>query len=263
MLKASDCVDHNKLWNVLEEMGIPDQLTCLPRKLHASQEATVRIGQGTTNWFQIGEGVYQGCILLDTLYLFNFHAEYITRNAGLDESQTGIKTAERNIINLRYADDTTLVAESEEELKNLLMKLKEDSEKADLKLNIQKTKIMASSQKIEGGKVEIETDFLFLGSKITVGSDCSQENKRCMLFGRKIMTNPDSMLKCRDITLPAKVSIGKAMVFPVVTYGRESWTIKKAECRRISAFKLWCWRTLESPLDSKESKPVDPKGNQP
>ena len=119
MLKASDCVDHKKLWNVLEEMGIPDQLTCLLRKLHASQEATVRIGQGTTNWFQIGEGVYQGYILLDTLYLFNFHAEYITRNAGLDESQTGIKTAGRNIINLRYADDTTLVAESEEELKSL------------------------------------------------------------------------------------------------------------------------------------------------
>ena len=140
--KAFDCVDHNKLWKILEEMGIPDHLTCLLRNLYANQEATVRTGHGTTDWFQIGKGVRQSCILSPCL--FNFYAEYIMRNAGLDEAHTGIKTAGRNINNLRYADDTTLMADSEEELKSLLMKVKEESEKVDLKLNIQKTKIMIS-----------------------------------------------------------------------------------------------------------------------
>ena len=132
--KAFDCVDHNKLWKILREMGIPDQLNCLFRNLYAGQEATVRTGHGTTDWFQIGKGVHQGCIL--SLCLFNLYAEYIMRNAGLDESQAGIKITRRNISNLRYADDTTFMAESEEELKSLLMKLKEESEKAGLKLNI-------------------------------------------------------------------------------------------------------------------------------
>ena len=141
--KAFDCVDHNKLWKILKEMGIPDHLTCLLRNLFAGQEATVRTGHGTTDWFQIRKGVCQGCIL--SPYLFNFYAEYIIRNARLDEAQAGIKIARRNINNLRYADDTTLMAESEEEeLKSLLMKVKEESEKVGLKLNIQKTKIMAS-----------------------------------------------------------------------------------------------------------------------
>ena len=140
--KAFDCVDHNKLWTILKEVGIPDHLTCLLRNLHAGQEATVRTGHGTTDWFQTGKGVCQGCIL--SLCLFNLHAEYIMRNAGLKEAQAGIKSARRNINNLRYADDTTLMAESEEELKSLLMKVKEESEKVGLKLNIQKTKIMAS-----------------------------------------------------------------------------------------------------------------------
>ena len=141
--KDFDCVGHNKLWKILQEMGIPDHLTCLLRNLCADQEATVRTGHGTTDWFQIGKGIYQGYIL--SFCLFNLYAEYIMRNTGLDETQAGIKIARRNINNLRYADDTTLMAESEEELKSLLMKVKKESEKAGLKLKIQKTKIMAFS----------------------------------------------------------------------------------------------------------------------
>ena len=155
------------------------------------------------------------------------------RNAGLEEAQAGIKMAGRNINNLRYADDTTLMAESEEELKSLLMKVKEESEKAGLKLNIQKTKIMASgpitSWQIDGETVETVSDFIFLGSKITADGDCSHEIRRCLLPGRKVMTNLDSILKNRDLTLPTKVCLVKAMVFPVVMYGCESWAIKKAE----------------------------------
>ena len=167
------------------------------------------------------------------------HPAYLTymqsrRNAGLEEAQAGIKIAGRNINNLRYADDTTLMAESEEELKSLLMKVKEESERASLKLNIQKTKIMASglitSGQIDGETMETMTDFIFLGSKITADDDCSHEIKRCLLLGRKCMTNLDSILKSRDIALPTKVHLVKAMVFPVVMYGCESWTIKKAEC---------------------------------
>ena len=182
-----------------------------------------------TYWFQIGKGVRQGCILSPCL--FNFYAEYIMRNAGLEEAQAGIKIAGRNINNLRHADDTTLMTESEEELKSLLMKVKEESEKVGLKLNIQKTKIMASgpitSLEIDGETVETVSDFIFLGSKITADGDCSHEIKR--LLGRKVMTNLDSMLKSTDITLPTKVRLVKAMVFPVVMYGCESWTMKKAE----------------------------------
>ena len=170
------------------------------------------------------------------------------RHAGLEEAQAGIKIAGRNINNLRYADDTTLMAESEEELKSLLIKVKEGSEKVGLKLNIQKTKIMASgpitSWQIDGETVETVADFIFLGSKITVDGDCSHEIKRRLLPGRKVMTDLDSMLKSRDITLPTKVHLFKAMVFPVVMYGCESWTIKKAERQKIDAFELWCWRRL-------------------
>ena len=170
------------------------------------------------------------------------------RNAGLEETQTGVKTAGRNINNLRYADDTTLMAESEEELKSLLMKVKGKSEKAGLKLNIQNTKIMASgpitSWEIDGETVATVSDFIFLGFKITADGDCSHEMKRCLLLGRKVMTNLDSIVKGRDITLPTEVHLVKAMVCPVVMYGCESWTIKKAECRRIDAFELWCWRRL-------------------
>ena len=170
------------------------------------------------------------------------------RNAGLDEAQAGIKIAGRNINNLRCTDHTTLMAESEEELNSFLMKVKEKSEKAGLKLNIQKTKIMASgpitSWQIDGETVETVRDFIFSGSKITADGDCSHEIKRCLLFGRKVMTNLDSILKSRDITLSTKVCLVKGLVFPVVIYGCECWTIKKAEHRRIDAFELWCWRRL-------------------
>ena len=160
------------------------------------------------------------------------------RNTGLDEAQAGIKIARRNINNLRYADDTTLMAESEEELKSLLMKLKEESEKIGLKLNIQKTMIMAS-----GPITQCQTLF-WGGSEITADGDCSHEIKRRLFLGRKVMTNLDSILKSRDINLQTKVRLVKAMVFPVLMYGRESWTVKKAECKRIDAFELWCWRRL-------------------
>ena len=166
------------------------------------------------------------------------------RNAGLNEAQAGIKIARRNINNLRYADNTTRMGETEEKLKSLLMKAKEESGKVGLKLNIQKMKIMASgpitSWQIDGETVETVADFIFLGSKITADGDCSNEIKRRLLLGRKVVTNLDSILKSRDITLPVKVHLVKAMVFPVVMYGCESWTIKKAECQRIDAFELWC-----------------------
>ena len=181
------------------------------------------------------------------------------RNAGLEEAQAVIKIAGRNINNLRYADDTTLRAESEEELKSLLMKVKEESENIGLKLNIQKTKITASgpvtSWQIDGETVETVADFTLLGTKITADGDCSHEIKRRLLLGRKVMTNLVSRLKRRDITLPTKVHLVKAMVFPVVMYGCESWTIKKAEHRRIDAFELWCWiRLLRVPWTAMRSK---------
>ena len=208
-------------------MGIPDHLTCLLRNLYAGQEATVRTGHGTTDWFQIGKGICKGCILSPCL--FNLYAEYIMRNAGLDEVQAGIKTARRNINNLRHADDTTFMAESEEKLKSLLMKVKGKSEKVGLKLNIQKMKVMASgpitSWEIDGETVETVSDFIFLDYKITGGGECSHEIKRCLLLGRKVMTNLDSILQSRDITLPTKVHLVKAMVFPVVMYGCEICTV--------------------------------------
>ena len=184
-----------------------------------------------------------------------------------EEAQAGIKIAGRNINNLRYADDTTLMAESEEELKSLLMKVKVESEKVGFKLNIQKTKIMASgpitSREIDGETMETITDFIFWVSKITADGDCSHEIKRYLLLRRKAKTNLDSMLKSRDVTLPTKVCLVKAMVFPVVMYGCESWTIKKAKCQRIDAFELLCWRRLlRVPWTCKEMQPVHPKGNQ-
>ena len=213
-------------------MGIPDHLTCLLRNLYAGREATVRTGHGTTDWFQIGKGVRQGCILSPCL--FNLYVEYIMRYAGLEEAQAGMKIAGRNLNNLRYADDTTLMAESEEELKSLLMKVKEESEKVGLKLSIQKTKIMESgpitSRQIDGEAVETVSDFIFGGSKITADGDFSHEIKRHLLLGKKVMTNLDSNLESRDIPLPTKVHPVKPMVFPAIMYGCESWTVKKAEC---------------------------------
>ena len=186
--KAFDYVDHNNLWIILQEMGIPDHLTCLLRNLNAGQEVTVRIGHGTMDWLQIGKGVHQGCLLSPCL--FNLYAEYIMRNAGLDEAQAGINIAKRNINNLRYADDTTLMAENQEELKSLLTKVKKESEKADLKLNMQKSKIMAfgpiTTWQTDGETMETITDLIFLGSKITVVCDCSHVIKRRLLVEEKL-----------------------------------------------------------------------------
>ena len=195
------------MYSLLVTTSIPDHLTCLLRNLYAGHEATVITGHGIIDWSQIGKGVHQGCILSPCL--FNFYAEYIMRTAGLEEAQAGIKIARRNINNLRYADDTTLMEESEEELKSLLVKVKEKSEKVGLKLNIQKTKIMASgpitSWEIDAKTVETVSDFIFGGSKITADGDYSHEVKRCLLLGRKVLTNLDSILKRRDITLPKRL----------------------------------------------------------
>ena len=229
--KAFDCVAHNEVWKTLRDGNIrPPYL--LPENLFAVQEATVRSGHGTIDWFQIGKELSQGCILLLCLFtcFIYLYTEYIMQNVGMDEAQAGIKISWRNINNLRYADDTTLLGESEE-LKSLLMKVKEESEKVGLKLTIQKTKIMASgpitSQQINGETVETVADFILGGSKITADGDCNHEIKRRLLFGRKVMTNLDSILKSRDITLPTKVCLVKALVFPVVIYRCESWTIRK------------------------------------
>jgi len=201
-------------------MAIPDRLICLLRNLYAGQEATVRTGHGTTDWFQIEKGVRRGCIFSPCL--FNFYSEYIMRNAGLEETQAGIKIAGINLSNLRYADETTLMAESEEELKSVFLKVKVESEKVGLKLNIQKTRIMASgpitSWEIDGETVETVSDFIFGGSKITADGDCSHEVKRRLLLGRKVMTNLDSIFKSRDITLPTKVHLVMAM---------SVWQVKK------------------------------------
>ena len=232
------------------------------RNLYVGQKATVRTGQGTKDWFQIGKGVRQGCILSPCLV--NLYAKYIMRNAGLEEAQAGTKIDGRNINNLRYADDTTLMAESEEELKSLLMKVKVEREKVGLKLNIQQMKIMASgpttSWKIDGETVETVSHFIFLGSKITADGDCSHEIKRRLLLGRKFMANLDCIFKSRDITLPTKVLLLKAMVFPVVMCGCESWNVKKAEHRRIDVFELWCWsKLLRVPWTARRSSQSVPK----
>uniref|UniRef100_A0A4W2F230 Reverse transcriptase domain-containing protein n=1 Tax=Bos indicus x Bos taurus TaxID=30522 RepID=A0A4W2F230_BOBOX len=249
--KAFDCVDHNKLWKILKEMGIPDHLTFLLRNLYEGQEATVRTGHGTTDWFQIGKGVRQGYILSPCL--FNLYAEYIMRNAGLEEAQAGIKIAGTNINNLRYADDTTLMAESEEELKSLLMKVKEESEKVGLKHNIQKTKIMASgpiiSCQIDGGTV---ADFILGGFTITADGDYSCEIKRHPLEVK--LGQPRQYIKKQRHYFVNKGMPSQAMVFPVVMYGCESWTIKKAEQQRIDPFELWCWkRFLRVPWTARRS----------
>ena len=238
-------MDHNKLWKILKEMGMPDHLTYLLRNLYTGQETTVRTGQGTTDWFQIGKGVHQGYILSPCL--FNLYTEYIMRNAGLDEAQAGIKIAGRNINNLlcRWHHPNGRNWRGTEEL---LDESEREEWKAGLKFNIQKAKIMASSPitswQIVGEKVETVKYLIFSGSKINVDGDCSHKIKRCLLLGRKAMTNLDSVLKSRGITLLAKVHIGKAMDFLVVMYRYESWTIMKANCWRIDAFELWCQRRL-------------------
>ena len=246
-------------------MGIPDNVTCLLRSLYAGQGATVRTEHGETDWFQIGKRICQGCILSPCI--FNLFAEYIMWNAGLDEAQARIKIAGRNINNFRRTDDTTLMEESKEELKSLLMKVKEAGEKVGLKLNIQETKIMASvpitSGQIVGETMETVTDFIFLGSQTTADGDYSHEIKRHLLCGRKVMTNLDSILKSRDITLPTNFHLVKAMVFS----SSHVW-MWKLDYKESWVLKNWCFwtvvleKTLESPLYCKEIKPVNPKGNQ-
>ena len=201
-------------WEILKEMGIPDHLTCLLKNLYTGQEATVRSRHGTMDWFQIGKGVCQGCILSPCL--FKFYAEYIMQNPGLDEAQAGVKIAGRNINILRYANDTTLKAEIKQDLKNLLIKVKEESEKNWLKLNIQNTKIITPGAitlwQLDGEKMETVRGFIFFDSKITADGDCSHGIKRRLLLERKAMTNLDSILKSRDITLSTKVHLVKTMV---------------------------------------------------
>ena len=226
-------------------MGIPDHLACLLRNLYVNQEEKVRTLYGTTDWFKTEKRLQQDYMLSPCF--FNLYAEHIMKNARLDELQAGIKIGRKNINNLGYMDDSTLMAESEEDLKSLLMRVKEENERASLKLNITKTKIMASgpftSWQIEGEKVEVGIDFLFSGSKITADGDCSHKI-RCLFLGRKVMTNLDSVLRSRDIPLLTKVHTAKAMVPPVVTYGCEGWTVKKTEHQKIDVFKLQCWRRL-------------------
>ena len=217
--KAFDCVDHNKLWEILQEMEIPHHLNCLLRNLYAGQEATIRTRHGTTDWLQNGKGVCQGCIL--SLCLFNLHAEYIMRNARLDETQAEIKIAGRNISNLRYIDDTTLRAESEEELKNLLMKVKQESERDGLKVNIQKTKITASSPitswKIDAETMETVRDLNFLGSKITADGDCSHEIKTLAPWRKSYDQPRQHINKQRQLLYQQRfICLVKAVVFPVV-----------------------------------------------
>ena len=202
---------------------------------HYDQHGTSQCGT-STHRFQIGKGVCQGCILLSCL--FKLYVEL-----GLMKRKMESRLLAENINNLKYADNTTLMAETEEELKNLLIKVKEESEKVGIKLNIQKTKIMSSSP-ITSWQIDVETvsHFILGGSKITADGDCRHEIKRCLPLGGKVMTNLDSILKSRDITLPTEIHLVQAMVFPVVMYGCESWTLKKAEHRRVDAFELWCWR---------------------
>ena len=244
--KGFDCVDHNTLWKILKEMGIPEHLTCLLRNLYAGPEAKVRTGHGTTDWFQIEKGVHQGYIMSPCL--FNLYLEHITQNLGWKKHKLESRLLGEISITSDMQMIPTLMAEIKEELKCLLMKVKEESEKVGLKLNIQKTKIMASgpitSCQIDGETVETVADFILGGSKITANGDCNHKIKRRLLLGRKVMIKLDSILKSRDITLPTKVCLVKVMVFPVVMYGCKSWTIKKAEHQRTDAFELWCWRRL-------------------
>ena len=243
--KVFDCVDHKKVWKILQEMGI-DHLTCLLRNLYAGQEAAVRTGHGTTDWFQIGKGVHQGCMLSPCL--FNFYVEYIMQNAGLDEAQAGIQIAGRNINNLRYADDTTLMAESKDKLKSLLMKVEEESEKVVLKLNIQKIKIMASgpitSWQIDGETMETVTDFICLSPKITADGDCSHEIKRCLLLRKKAMTNLGSILKSRDITLPTKIPILKDPYTQSYGFSSSHVWVWELDHKESWVPKNWCFWTV-------------------
>jgi len=244
--KAFDCVDHEKLWSVLHEMGVPKHLIVLMKNLYTKQQASVKTDYGNTNWFNIGKGVRQGCIL--SPYLFNLYAEHIMRKASIDEAAGGIKIGGRNINNLRYADDTTILAETVDDLQYLLRKVKEESAAAGLKLNMKKTFVMTNGPiqefHIDNDQVEIVKEFIFLGSNINTDGNCSNEIKRRLLMGRRAMVSLDKLIKSKDVSLATKIKIIKTMVFPVTMYGCESWTIKQADRKKIDAFELWCWRRL-------------------
>ena len=244
--KAFDCIKYHILWKVLQQMGIPQHLVELIKNLYEDQEAAVRTPFGLTEWFNIQKGVRQGCIL--SPWLFNLYAEHIMRKAGLDEAKEGVKIAGKNINNLRYADDTTLLAESKEDLERLIYRVKEESALAGLFLNIKKTKIMTTEPidewKMNDEEVEVVDNFVFLGSNITYTGDCSAEIRRRLALGRQAMTNLKKTVQNKDLKLATKIRIVKAMVFPVALYGCETWTIKKADRRKIDAFEMWCWRRL-------------------
>lgn len=246
--KAFDCVEHDKLWKALQELGVSAHLIRLIRSLYEGQEATVRTTYGDTDWFEISKGVRQGCIL--SPFLFNLYAELIMRRAELGESEVGVKIGGKNINNLRYADDTTLLAESKKGLEELITKIKTESEKMGLYLNIKKTKIMATTSsgkikiKIDDEEIECVQDFVFLGSKIDLNGESSCEIKRRIALGRTALISMGNIWKNKDIGIATKRRLIQAIVFPITMYGCESWTVKKADRRRIDAFELWCWRKL-------------------
>ena len=244
--KAFDCVDHVTLWNVLGEMGVPLHLIDLMRNLYHQQEAAVRTEHGDSEWFGVGKGVRQGCIL--SPYLFNIYAEHIIRKANLDQCGCGVRVGGRNVDNLRYADDTTLVASSKSGLVEMIERVKAESAKLGLRLNTSKTKIMTTAGetdfKVEGQRLEVVQEFVFLGSLIKDDGSCEREVRRRIALGRKAMTGLRPIMKDRGVPVATKLNLVNAMVFPVVTYGSESWTVRKTEERRIEAFELWCWRRV-------------------
>jgi hypothetical protein len=244
--KAFDCVDHGRMWNTLQQMGFPEHLITLLHSLYENQEATIKTEYGETESFQIGKGVRQGCIL--SPMLFNLYAERVMREADLDETEEGVRIGGRKLNNLRYADDTTLAADKTEGLKTLIGKVKSASEKAGLFLNVKKTKVMATAQinsfKVDNEDIEVVKSFNFLGSTIEQEGDCRMEIGRRMSMGRAAMTGLSKIWKDRDISVATKSRLVKALVFPVMLYGCESWTTRKKERDRINAFEYWCWRRM-------------------
>jgi len=246
--KAFDCVDHGKLWSALKELGVPAHTVKLIRSLYEDQEATVRTRYGDTKWLKINKGTRQGCVI--SPLLFNLYAEVVMRRLDLDESNIGVKIGGRTISNIRYADDTTLLAESAADLKELILKLKTESEKMGLSLNVKKTKIMTTAAKeevhitIDNEEIEVVDSIIFLGSLIVSNGDSTAEIKRRITLGRTAMVSMDQIWRCRDVAIATKRRLITAVVLPIATYGCETWTMKKADRRRIDAFELWCWRRL-------------------
>lgn len=249
--KAFDCVDHQKLWTILRNMGIPGHMISLIKNLYGEQEATVRTAYGNTEWFKVERGVRQGCIL--SPFLFNLYAETIFRKAGLDEIDDGIRIGGRNVNNLRYADDTTLIAGTEEGLKNLLRAVNKESQSMGLLLNFKKTKVMTTDDNydqrtfdMDGDEIEVVNDFRLLGSMINTKATSTEEVKQRIAIGKSTMKSMDKIFKSKDISLPTKIRLVHSLIFSIVTYGSESWTIKTQEQKRIDAFEMWCWRRILS-----------------